>query len=180
MAKAIDPDVSVGSLRAAFHYDPATGLLTNRVHRRYNAPAGAEVGSEFRNTKGQRYRRVRLGKKMVLVHRVVWLMQTGEWPTGEVDHINGDGLDNRWENLRDVTPSQNKANLVCLKRNNTSGVQGVCFDPRKGVWLAQLNCHGKRVHWSTHPTKAEALTARRVAEQAHFPDIDFSHSGAEG
>lgn len=179
MSRAVDPHETVEHLRSLFMYDPATGVVTNRVRRNYNALAGAEIGTEFENAKGQRYRRVRIGKKMVLVHRLVWFMETGVWPKGEIDHVNGDGRDNRWVNLRDVTASQNKANLVRLKRNNQSGIQGVCFDVRKQVWITQLNCQGRRVHWSTHSTREAALAARRAAEQAYFPGVDFSHSRIE-
>lgn len=179
MSRPIDPDVTIDHLRSLFRYDPVTGVVTNRVRRNYKAPAGAEIGTEFENAKGQKYRRVRIGRKMVLVHRLVWFMETGAWPEGEIDHVNGDGRDNRWENLRDVTASQNKANLVRLKRNNQSGVQGVCFDTRKLVWVAQLNCQGRRVDWSTHGTREAAATARRAAERAYFPGIDFSHSSVE-
>ncbi|WP_428999737.1 HNH endonuclease signature motif containing protein [Stenotrophomonas maltophilia] len=43
-------------------------------------------------------------------HRLAWLYMTGQWPSGEIDHINHDRSDNRWHNLRDVSHQANQQN----------------------------------------------------------------------
>jgi len=45
-----------------------------------------------------------------LAHRLAWLYMAGAWPSGVIDHMNGDPSDNRWSNLRDVTQAENNAN----------------------------------------------------------------------
>jgi hypothetical protein len=73
---------------------------------------------------GHGYRYIRVNGKMMLAHRMAWLMEYGEDPEGKlIDHINGDRLDNRIENLRIATYSQNGANAKRHSRN-TSGLKG--------------------------------------------------------
>jgi len=61
----------------------------------------------------------------------------------EVDHKNGDGLDNRRDNLRSATRSQNNGNSEIYK-NNTSGFKGVYWYPKKRKWRVQIQINGKR------------------------------------
>jgi len=60
------------------------------------------------------------------VHRFVWVLCNGSWPQLTIDHINGNRHDNRIENLREVTPSENTLNtLLAWKPNKDTGVAGV-------------------------------------------------------
>jgi hypothetical protein len=52
-------------------------------------------------------------------HRIVWLYMTREWPESRVDHRDLDGFNNRWENLRQATVSQNKANGRAYRKSST-------------------------------------------------------------
>ena len=63
----------------------------------------------------------------------------------EVDHINGDKLDNRKSNLRLCTNQQNNMN-VGKKKNNTSGFKGVCFHKKRQKFQAQISIDGKKKH----------------------------------
>lgn len=86
-----------------------------------------------------------LGKR-VLAHRLIWLLVTGAWPDGHIDHVNNNSLDNRWSNLRVVTGGQNSRNLS-KSRANTSGVTGVSKTPRGGdKWRARVKFEGKEYH----------------------------------
>ena len=59
-------------------------------------------------------------------HRLAWLHALGEWPAGEIDHINGNRADNRLANLRDVSHAVNTQNIRAPHRRNTSsGLLGV-------------------------------------------------------
>lgn len=99
---------------------------------------------------------------MFLVHRLVWLYMTGEHPNGEIDHINGNRKDNRWENLRLVTAFENARNQG-ERKDNTSGCRGVT---RNGAgWLVRISHKGVRYHLGTFRDKNEAIAVRKQAER---------------
>ena len=78
--------------------------------------------------------------KYYLVHRLVWLLHHGKMPKF-IDHINGDKQDNRIENLREVTLSQNSFNRA-LATNNTSGIKGVHWSRAAKKWQATIMVDG--------------------------------------
>lgn len=93
-------------------------------------------------------------QKRELMHRAV----SGA-PLGlEVDHRNMDRLDNRRENLRVCTSSQNKFNKT-KKSNNTSGYKGVHYYKSRGNYQVQLQAEGKRVNVGYFRTAEEAARA---------------------
>lgn len=99
------------------------------------------------------------------LHLHIFLMSP---PAGmEVDHINGDGLDNRRENLRIVTHSQNMMNRGKY-RNNTSGFKGVFFHA-DGKWRAQIVVNGKTFG------KYGFTTAEEAAR--YYDDLAIEHHG---
>lgn len=87
-----------------------------------------------------------------------------------VDHKNGDGMDNRKENLRFATHSQNMRNQRTPK-NNRSGVKGVHFDRQTGKWRASLSVDRKFVCLGRHETIEEAESAVRVGRQQHHGEF---------
>lgn len=156
--------------KALFRYDEKTGSLVWSFSGG-NVKEGCQVGtkqsSPISNTKylgtllfGQRYK----------VHRIIWLMQTGDWPKGEIDHIDGDGLNNSWRNLRDVTHSQNMMNAA-VRSDSTSGFKGVSYDKQRERWYAYINVEGKRKMLGRHKTKQEAIAARKSAQDALFGEF---------
>ena len=96
-------------------------------------------------------------------HRIVFALHYGRWPEGEVDHINGDGGDNRPKNLRDVSPTQNQRNRP-EALNNTSGATGVYWSKRRRRWYAQIKVARKPIHLGSFVHKSDAIAARKAAE----------------
>lgn len=95
------------------------------------------------------------------------------WPL--VDHVNGDGLDNRRSNLRPATDAQNGRNRGA-NRNNTSGYKGVSLDKRRGTWAAALWVAGRKHHLGTHATpEAAAHAYDHAAVELHgeFARLNF-------
>lgn len=86
---------------------------------------------------GNGYKAGRINGKKYYLHRCVWAWHNGYWPPEDIDHINRDRADNRIENLRAVTRSQNLHNKRMSKRNR-SGVRGVCWDNARQKWMAQI------------------------------------------
>ena len=111
------------------------------------------------------YRGKKNGKQVyVYMHREIMKPPKGY----EVDHINGNGLDNRRSNLRVVTRTQNNLNKHHKTTNKTSQYIGVCFDNTTcGVkrWLAQLVIDGKCVLKKRFHNEEDAYKARKKAEK---------------
>jgi len=85
----------------------------------------------------------------------------------EVDHVNGNGLDNRKSNLRVCTRSQNIMNTK-TRIDASSGKRGVYFKKERGRWVAQIVIDGIRKYLGSHLKKEDAITAREEAEKKLF------------
>lgn len=99
-------------------------------------------------------------------HRVVWAVFHNAWPSGIIDHINGNSSDNRIVNLREVSASINSRNAK-MRSHNTSGHNGVCRCRRSDRWLARITLDGKLKHLGYFRTVDEAVVARKNAEIGH-------------
>lgn len=95
-------------------------------------------------------------------HRVAWCHFYGEWPKRSIDHINGDGEDNRICNLRDVDHEANMQN-VKLRADNKSGYQGVSWVERDNLWHARIG----NVSIGYYKEKSAAIAARAAAAREH-------------
>ena len=103
----------------------------------------------------------------ILMHRLI-LDVSNKY---EVDHINHDTNDNRKENLRIVTRSQNQMN-VSLKSNNTSGVTGVYFDNNHNCWVSKIQ-NNILVYFHNFD---EAVKIRKEAEKIYFGEYSYDES----
>ncbi len=165
MARRILPDQTY--LRECFDYEPETGRLTWRhrplhhfvsdaYQRRWNTTwAGTPAASVSRG----KYRQIRLsqtGRRKFYVHRIIWKWMTGNEPD-LVDHRKGDGLDNRWETLRNADYTGNSQNNRGQKDKASGLPKGVSMN---GVnYRAQIRHNGTKTHLGTFKTIEEA---RRV------------------
>jgi hypothetical protein len=98
------------------------------------AKAGSLAGC---STNLDKYMRVRINNKLYLLHRVIFFMHHGYFPK-EIDHIDCDRRNNRIENLREATGSQNQKNRG-LPRNNTSGYKNVTWCKSVGKWQVGMS-----------------------------------------
>lgn len=106
-----------------------------------------KIGDEAGSKNNCGYKMVGFGGKLWCVHRIIFCMHHGYFPN-VIDHINGNPLDNRIENLRSVTFSQNVCNAK-IKSDNTSGVKGIFWRKRDKKWEARIQMDGKRKHLGT-------------------------------
>ena len=141
-----------------FNYDQNTGKLFWKIRKSgilQNRGADREAGN-FCNT--HKCRKVMVNKKNYYVHRIVWFLHYGYWPTKQIDHINGIPSDNRICNLREASDAENKQNLG-IKKTNTTGQTGVCLDKRYGTYSATIHNKGKKIHLGTFKTFEESKEA---------------------
>lgn len=114
-----------------------------------------------KSDKGTRKNRQRLR-----MHRVIMGAKPGE----QIDHINGDGLNNCKSNLRRCTHQENHFNEG-LSKNNTSGYKGVSWCKRDKKWIAQIAPHGKNKYLGRFDCKHEAAEAYNEAAKKHFGEF---------
>ena len=140
-------------------------LVGGELIRRVRTCNGVRIGDAAGSLNGDGYYRVKLGGKTYLTHRLIWLYTHGVWPVNELDHINGDKQDNRIENLRDVTRSENLQNLRKPLSNNQTGVLGVGFS--RGSYKARIKTDGVPTHLGSFATAALAGAAYVNAKRQH-------------
>jgi hypothetical protein len=140
-------------LKQQMHYDPETGEFTRRSSQYRPDRVGCKAGSL--NQVHQRIY-IAVGGKQYFAHRLAWLYMTGAWPADEIDHINGNGLDNSFANLRECDSSQNKANTRLNKRSRT-GLKGVV--PHGQRFRAFIQFRGERQYLGVFDTPQEANAA---------------------
>ncbi|MGP9791186.1 HNH endonuclease [Roseinatronobacter sp. NSM] len=143
------------TLRLLLQYDPSTGLFTWRNPRARNVKRGDIAGS----LTDRGYIKISVLGKRYCAHRLAFLWMTGQEPQDQVDHINGIRSDNRWENLRPATASQNQRNRG-IQRNNTSGYPGVTYDKARKQYAAQIKTGGRLRKIGRFSTARKAHEAR--------------------
>ena len=116
----------------------------------------------------QRHQRIKLTKerKILLMHRVIMDAPKGMY----IDHINGNGLDNRRCNLRICTPSQNAGNRRPT-RILLSGYRGVWRNKKGNRYIAIIIIHGKRTYLGCFATAEKAAEAYNKAAIMHFGEF---------
>jgi hypothetical protein len=140
-------------------YDPDTGVLTWRVNMTSSARAGDVAGHLV--TDG--YLQFGFRRRWYLAHRVAWFLAKGEQPPARIDHKDLDQTNNRIDNLRPATPTQNNANW----RSRTGKPKGVTVLP-SGRFMAQVKCKGKNHYLGCFDTVEEAAAAYAVKAQELF------------
>ena len=149
----IENDFDIADIEKRFSYDADTGAIRNRKSGRIvGGRDGGYLSIWVSST------------KRIRAHRIAWALYYGEWPTTELDHINGNGLDNRIENLRSanrVLQSQN----VAISKNSKTKIIGVCPCKQTGKFKATININGRQIWLGRYPTIEMAAAARKSAEE---------------
>lgn len=156
---------------AAMAYDPSTGAIT-WLHRA-DVPScinGRYVGKEAGKIDFYGYRVVRFNKQTYFAHRIAHLFMTGKWPEDQIDHIDGNPLNNSWLNLRQATQSENMRNRAGFGK---SGYKGVCYISKTRKWRAQIHIAGKQCYLGSFET-AELAGAAYI-ERASEVHGDFAY-----
>lgn len=144
------------AVTAAYTYDPITGDIRHRLDT-FTGKAG-EIAT-VQHDAG--YLSVNIGKKSQLAHRIIFLYMTGVLPN-EIDHINHIRNDNRWSNLREVTPRINHLN-ESLSKNSVTGITGVSLHKPTGKYRAYIMVKRKHIHLGLFDDVTSAAKARAQA-----------------
>lgn len=112
------------------------------------------------------YVKVKCGGKMYYAHRIIWMMHKGQTNT-TIDHINGNPSDNRLENLREASKSQNQSNQKKSSKN-TTGHKNVFFVPKLNRWRVRVQIDGKRTDFGYHDSvEAAVIASEQARNQIH-------------
>lgn len=146
-------------LKELLHYEPQTGTFTWLVKR--NSHSGSVKPGSIAGCQVQRYIIIGIDGERLLAHRLAFLYMRGRWPIKYIDHIDGDGSNNRFKNLRDVSHSINLQNRHSATILNKTGLLGVVPNHRR--FSAQIKIDGKQVYLGTFDTakKAHAVYLQR-------------------
>ena len=165
------------NLSDLFTYDPDTGIIRHnperpkesfRTEKGYKMWLDRFCGKSAGCSDGQGYKKVgitRGGKIMnIHCHRLALYLSGVKIAKGlHVDHIDGDGYNNRLSNLRVVTCQDNMRNAK-LPSTNTSGAVGVYWNSAVGKWRAAIKINYKAMHLGYYTNKDDAIKARKAAE----------------
>jgi len=168
-------DIHPAEVAALISYDPVTGKFhwkprpsalfnTARAAKTWNTRfAGAETCT---TDNGKGYRTVAIFGRAYKAHRLAWAIVHGEWPTGEIDHLDHNPSNNCLENLRDVSRKENLRNRPPQK-NNSSGHVGINWQADCKAWTASIGVDGRSIYLGLFQDKDAAIAARRAAEQRY-------------
>lgn len=151
-------------LKELLCYDRDTGLFKWRKTNSNSAVKGSNAGTVSVSAK-KKYLKVRIDKTLYYCHRLVFLYEFGIYPD-KVDHIDGNGLNNKINNLRSVTSVKNSQN-VRISNSNTSGVMGLSWNKGYGKWHCYITVNKKRVQLGYYDDFFEACCARKSAERKY-------------
>lgn len=160
MSDTLDP----AEVRSLFTYDPVGGGLYWAIRPAQRTFAGARFGSI---TERGDYRRGGFRRGRYLEHRLVWAWHHAVWPSHHIDHIDGDGHNNRIENLRDVPQRANNQNHRRATVRSKSGLLGVSA-ARPGLNrgpTAAIGSGGRSIYLGTFDTAEQAHQAYVAAKR---------------
>lgn len=141
-------------------YNAATGVFTWKQNRRGRGLKGTRAGSPDNHG----YRLIALDGSKFKEHRLAWFITHGIWPTLSIDHINGIRDDNRIENLREATQSEQNQNRKVSPKARHPGVSFI-----DGKYRARINIDKKSIYLGQFNTPIEAQEAYLRAKKIHHP-----------
>lgn len=154
--------ISLERVRQLLSYDPETGVLTWLEDRNERNPRkGIRAGT----VRSDGYRSIIIERKWYAEHRLIWFHYHGYWPAHTIDHINCKPADNRIENLREATISQNLAN----RRGRRTFPKGVVLT--NGAWVAHIRCAGRVFYLGRFKTAEEAGLAYSTKARELFGEF---------
>ena len=151
-------------------FDYRDGNFYRKKTNNNRVKVGSEAGSVYTNPlTGKQYVQVCFNYKKYPIHRLIWAWHGYSLePNQQIDHIDGNSLNNRIENLRAASRKQNGENRKGANKNSKSGVKGVSWRKDREKWCAYIKHNGKDINLGLYETKEDAIAARIAAEKEYF------------
>ena len=154
-------------IQSALSYDKESGLFAWRVDLTRASGIFRRAGDKAGCLLASGYVSIGFEGKSLKAHRLAFVLVTGAWPVGVVDHIDGNKSNNRWGNLRDVARQVNAQNQLRAHRSNrTSGLIGASFHGKSGRWAASISINSKSRHLGLFDTAQAAHEAYLTSKRA--------------
>ena len=128
-------------LKEILEYNENTGKFFWKIKPMYNVNIGDKAGNNHNG-----YTRLTINGKKYLTHRLAWLYVYGEFPKGDLDHIDNDRGNCRINNLRIANKSTNGFNRK-KQANNTSGIKGVIWSKASNKWMVKIGVNKKKLYF---------------------------------
>ena len=161
--------ISAERLNSLLHYNASTGEFRWKRRDDRDAAWNAKMAGRIAGTNSRGYIGIRIDSRRYLAHRLAWVMIRGTIPPGmQIDHIDMNPTNNRIDNLRLATQSQNNANSI---HKSASGIKGVTWREDRGRWIARITINKRPVRIGCFDTAEEAHLAylkRARAEYGNF------------
>lgn len=166
-------------IKECFYYDFVSGNLiwrymgkdlfpNEKSQKTHNTKyAMKTAGFKIKTNYGKNYIRVSVKGHKLYAHRVIWFLVYGKWPDDEIDHIDGNSLNNRLHNLKVVSHIENGRNQK-IHKNNKSGQSGVYYHKQSKKWKANIGVNGKQIQLGYFKDFESARKARKSAEKIHW------------
>lgn len=163
--------LSAQRLREVLDFDEQSGAFTWKLRLAHRIQIGDVAGYLEKKPKKDsrtRYMHIGIDGELYPAHRLAWLYVHGTWPVGQIDHLNGDGADNRIANLRDCQPQVNCENRRRARADSATGLLGAFKNSlgRPG-FHSKIKLNGKQVVLGTFGTAEAAHEAFVAAKRQH-------------
>lgn len=151
-------------LKSILEYDPETGLF-----KWIKARPKIKVGDIAGGLDDAGYIRINIDGLKYRAHRLAIFYMTGEWPPDHTDHKDLNRANNKWDNIRVATRTENFGNQTKYK-SNKSGIKGVCWDRDANKWLAQIQINNKKIKLGRYSNIDDAAEAYKDAAEKYFKE----------
>ena len=149
-------------IRNILDYDHNTGIVKWKIAKSRMKPG--EIAGYKTSYKGNKsYLVISVDNKKYKLHRIIWLYVYGVFPSKTIDHINGDGCDNRISNIRDVDMRTNSLNRK-LQSDNSSGIHGVSWHINHKKWQVAIYDSSGYKYLGRFDNIFDAACARKASE----------------
>lgn len=156
--------ISHDRLLYRLNYNPDTGDFIWK-NNRDSTLIGTIAGTILEDGRWQ----IQVDSRLYKAHRLAWFYVYGKWPEDQLDHIDGNPLNNRLSNLRECSQTQNQQNQFKPKAHNKTGYLGVSWDSSRKKYAARIRVDGKYKYLGRFDSVEEAAQSYLEAKRKYHP-----------